>query len=368
MRVLRSGIVWENPKPYLVTRHAMHPTPVNLGGGQILCAHDIGQAPESMDYETWVSRSMDGGCSWLLESKINGERTERPTTSFVRIARTAGGLVGLGARLYRDNPDEGLLNRRNLGYVPMDVILVRSADGGRTWSLPETVMTPLEGPAFEISHAVLELPDRTWLAPMATWRGWDGRLPNGEKALVLISRDRGRTFADYGVTFDGTAEGLIHWEQSVVSLGGNDVFSVAWVYHPESGSHRPNRYTVSHDGGRTFAPAREVGIQGQTCKVARLRDGRLLLAYRRVDKPGLWAQLATLRSDDTLVQGEALPLWGAGMASSGMEGAGNRSDELSALKFGFPQMVQMEDDTVLLVFWAFEDWGCRIRSILLDVR
>lgn len=367
MKIARTGIVWENPKPYLTTRHAMHPTPVKLGQGEILCAHDIGQAPESVDYQTWLSRSTDGGATWALEGPINRERTTRPTSSLVRLARTADGLVGLGARLYRDNPEEGLLNRQNLGYVPMDVVLVRSRDQGRTWTLPETVQTPLEGPAFEISHAMLELPDGTWLAPMATWRGWDGRLPNGEKALVLISKDRGRTFPHYGVTFDGTAEGLIHWEQSVVSLGGQDVFSVAWVYHPESGTHRPNRYTVSHDGGRTFTPARDVGIKGQTCKVCRLGDGRLLFAYRRFDKPGLWAQLAELRGDDSLVLGEALPLWGAGLASSGMAGTGNQSDELSALKFGFPQMVQMEDGKVLLVFWAFEDWGCRIRHILLDV-
>lgn len=367
MKILETGLVWDNPKPYLETRHSMHPTPVNLGNGELVCAHDIGSAPESLDYQTWLSRSLDNGKTWTLEQPINKEQITRPTSSMVRISNTRDGLVGLGARQYRDkHPGEGVLNRENLGYIEMDLIQVRSSDKGKTWTLPETVTPPLEGPSFEVSHAIVEQENGAYLAPMATWRGWDGSLPNGEKAIVLRSKDQGRSYPDYGVCFDGTDEGLTHWEQSVVCLDSDTVLSVAWIYHSASGTHRPNRYVLSLDGGRTFCPPREIGIQGQTCKVCHLGNGRLLLAYRRNDKPGLWAQAA--QYDGTAIQlQEEMPLWGTGLAGSGMSGEKNYSDELSALKFGFPQMMMLDSQTVFLVFWAFEDWNCKIKYLRIQV-
>lgn len=362
---LASGVVYENPKPHLRSQQAFHPTLADLGDGELVCAFDLGQAVEALDYRTYRSRSLDGGASWTFEGALFEPPPGRPTTSTIRINRTSAGLVGFGSLAYRDDPEEGVLNRDNLGYAPMDLVLLRSADKGKSWAGPEKIETPLAGPAFETCHNIVELPDGRWLAPTATWRGWDGDLPNGEKAIVLISEDQGRSWPQYGVAFDGSAEGLIHWEQSVVSLGGSDVVSIAWVYHPESGETRPNRFAVSHDGGATFGAAAEIGINGQTCKGLRLHDGRLLLAYRRNDQPGLWACLANFDGTrwELLAQ---QPLWG-GRTSSGMAGEANRSDELSGLKFGFPQFVQFDNGRVLLVFWGFEDWGSKIFWLRLGI-
>ena len=366
IEMLDTGIVYENPKAYLRSRHAFHPTIVDLGKGELLCAYDLGEAVEALDYRTYRSRSTDGGSSWRFEGPLVTEKTERPSTSSVRISRVSSGLVGFGGRYWRDNPEEGLLNRANLGYVPMELILVRSTDNGKTWSAPETVAPPLVGPAFETCHNIVELPNGRCLAPTSTWRGWDGELPNGEKGFVLISDDQGKTWPSYGVTFDGDAEGLIHWEQSVVFLGGDDVLSIAWVYNPATGKNLANRFSVSHDAGKTFGPPGEIGIDGQTCKMLRLRDERILLAYRRNDRPGLWAVLT--RFDGSRFEKLAeLPLWGAGLRDSGMRGAGKGSDELSALKFGFPQMVELEDGKVFLVFWCFEDWCTKIRWFRLRI-
>lgn len=368
MKIINKGIVWDNPKPYLETRHGMHPTFVNLGNKEFLCAHDIGNAPEAMDYQTWQSRSLDGGKTWKLEGTVNKEKTAAVTTSMVRISKTATGLVGLGARVYRDHPGEGVLNRENLGHARQDLILLRSQNQGKTWSMPETITPPLVGPSFEVSHKILELTDGVWLAPMATWRGWDGSLPNGQKAVVLRSLDKGQSFPEYSVTFDGDSENVIYWEQSVAEIAAGKLLVTAWVYHPASGKHLPNRYTYSSDNGQTFAPPREIGINGQTCKVCKLNDGRIFMAYRRNDRPGLWAQIAELAADGTLKLGEELLLWGNSLLnSSGMDGTENRSDELSGLKFGYPQPEQLEDNSVFIVFWAFEDWNCKIRYVNVSI-
>ena len=100
------------------------------------------------------------------------------------------------------------------------------------------------------------------------------------------------------------------------------------------------------------------GFRGQTTKLTQLPDGRVLAAYRRNDKPGLWLTSAGSRatSGSTI---ETAPLWQG--AASGMTGERSRGEELAQLKFGFPQMVVRPDGDVMLVFWCEEDCIKNIR-------
>ena len=70
MNILATGIVYENPKPHLRTRHAFHPTIVDVGNGEWLCAYDVGEAVESLDYNAFRSRSPDRGATWTPEGPI----------------------------------------------------------------------------------------------------------------------------------------------------------------------------------------------------------------------------------------------------------------------------------------------------------
>lgn len=364
---LEAGVLYRNPKTYLRSRQAFHPSLVRMEDGELICAFDIGEAVESLDYRTYLSRSADEGRTWGFQGPLFEERLDRRFSSSVRVSRVSGGeLVGFGGRFYRDDPEEGVTNKATLGYVPMDLILLRSGDGGRSWRGPETILPPLAGPAFEICHSIVELPGGRWLAPTATWRGWNGERPSGEKTVVLISEDRGRTWARYGVCFDGGTSGTIHWEVSVISLGGARVLAVAWAHDPKGGRNLPTPYALSSDGGETFTSPRPTGLRGQTCKMLGLDDGRMLCAYRRDDRPGLWASLARLEGEDWTNEAEA-PLWGTHLESSGMTGQATSAEELSSLKFGYPSAVRMRDGEVLMAFWCLEDGTTNIRWMRLRV-
>src|SRR5579872_3677322 len=131
IEVVSTGVVYRNPKPYLRSIVAYHPSLVLLADSQFLVTFDIGQAIESLDYHTVAARSRDAGATWDLEGPL---LTSPPpeTSHTVRVCQVGDGtLVGFGASFHRDNPDEGLLNRQTSGFVPTDLILVRSSDGGR---------------------------------------------------------------------------------------------------------------------------------------------------------------------------------------------------------------------------------------------
>ena len=360
-----TGLVYRNSKPHLRSIHAWHPTVVRLEDGSMVCAFDLGQAVESLDYGSYVTHSSDGGRTWSPPAAIFKETVQRPSTHSVRISRTRDGTVlGWGARFYRDeHPDEGLTNRANLGYVPTELILLKSSDGGRSWEGPRPIQPPLVGPSFEICHPVLELADGRWLAPVGTWKNWKGEAPNGMKAIALMSCDRGETWPEYVNVMDEYRDQVIHFEQSITRLVDGRLLAVAWALHEPSGKSRPTPYALSQDG-RSFSQPRLTGMRGQTAKITCLPDGRVLCLYRRDDQPGLWANLSRIEGDNWVNLSEAL-LWQG--AVSGMTGNAPRAEELSRLKFGFPNMVVLPEGDVFAVFWCCEDSVHNIRWLRIRV-
>ena len=369
VEVLETGLVYRNPKPHLRSVHAYFPSVVVLSKDEFLASMVLGSAFESIDCHIYLARSTDSGRTWNLEGPLYGGDPNRPTSETCRISIVPGGeVVAFGARFDRSNTEEGLTNPETLGFVPTELFLFRSGDGGRTWSGPEFVDPPLVGPSFEICAPVLPLEDGRWLAPTSTWRGWDGECPNGMKAIALVSYDRGRTWPEYVDVMDGRERGIIYWEQKIIKLEGSRLLSVAWAFHEPSGEDLPNAYSISEDCGRSFGPVRSTGVKGQTLTPLYLGDGLVLSAYRRTDRPGLWAVLSLLEGDGWRNISEA-PIWGAGMEGLRREGpTEDMSREFRSLKFGAPSLVQLPDGDIFLAFWCVEDCVSNIRWFRLRVR
>ncbi len=351
IELLGSEVVYRNPKPYLRSLQARHPSLVVFDDGELLLGFDLGQSDESLDYATHRARSRDGGRTWQLEGPLLAPAAQPPTTNSLRLSQVDGEIVAFGNIHHRERQDEGLVNRATLGFVSTDLVLMRSQDRGRTWSSTERIVPPLESPAWETCHHVVALRSSRWLAPTATWRGWNGEHPAGEQTVALISDDRGRSWPRYGRIFDGRPSGFIHWEVSVVQLRDGRIMAVAWVHDPRTLADHPNRFAISSDDGETFGEPESTGLHGQTCKLLQLQDRRLLCVYRRLDRPGLWANLATLDNGRWRNLAEIVVWQGEGAAVTRTE---NSADGLAALRFGYPSPLQLADGQLVVVFWCVE--------------
>jgi hypothetical protein len=357
-----TGLIYRNTKPHLRAVNAMHPSLARLDDGTMLCAFDLGQGPESLDYATYLSRSADGGVTWgnptPLTLPVSGPRYANQIT---RISRVADGtLVGCGVRIYRDDPEEGFVSRETFGYAPLDLFIIRSTDGGQTWTEPRLVKPPLIGPAFEICHGIVELRDGRWLWPTSTWKGWDGLAPNGMRAVAFVSHDRGETWPDYIDVMDRWAQGIIHFEQSLVQLRDGRLLAVTWALHEASGRSDPVASAISEDG-RTFASSRSTDVAGQTTKMACLGGGDILAISRRTDVPGLWAHRARI-DGNRWVNLDQAPVWqGKPLDATGT----TRGEDLANLKCGSPTLLRVSDDTVFAAFWCSEDGITVIRWVRL---
>lgn len=363
IELVDTGLVYRNPKPFLRAVHTWHPSLVLLNNGDLVCGFDCGQAVEALDYRTYVSRSSDNGRTWTAPRRMFDDPVTRPSTHTCRLSRLKDGtILGFGARFYRDDPEEGLTNRETLGVGPMELITVISADGGKTFSMPATIKPPLVGPGFEVCHGVIELKDGRVLAPTATWQGWHGEAPNGVQAIALVSYDRGKTWPEWISIINQWDQGVISWEQGLTQLADGRLLCVVWCFDTKSGKSLPNRFAVSQDG-KSFSAPRENGMQGETAKIIALDDGSVMCLYRRLDQPGLWASLVRIDGDQWNQLAECCVWKGP---KSGLLGEWkSSSDELSALKFGFPSLVQLPQGDVFAVFWCHEESVNNIRWVRL---
>lgn len=362
--VVAQGYVYRNPQPFLRSIVAYHPSLVLLSENEFLATFDLGEAVESLDYHTVVARTEDTGQTWHLEDSLLRDRPPFSTHT-IRCSRLAdGSLVGLGALFNRTNREVGLLNPKTSGFVPTDLFLVRSEDRGRSWTVPQAVVPPLVGPCWEVCHPVVELRDGRWIAPVGTWRGWQGESPSGEQTVALISDDRGKSWSKFGRIFDGRKTGRSHLEVSAVELEDGRILAVSWVHDLTTNKNFPTEYSLSESRGETFSEPMLTGFRAETCKLTQLRNGLVFGAFRDSERPGLWGTLARVDGEQWMTVSEVL-LWQG--SAAGMQGQNTSAHELSSLKFGSPSIKQISSGDVLVLFWCQEECITGIRWIQIKI-
>lgn len=365
LQVVGTGLIYRNPQPHVKSIHAYFPSVVTLANGEMLAALVLGEAFEAVNLHTYLARSRDNGATWNLEGRLAPDTPGRLTSDSSRLtAFPEGEIVAFIVRHDRtDHPDEGLTSTETLGFVPTELLLTRSTDFGQTWTEPRPITPPLVGPSFELCAPITPLADGRWLLPTSTWRDWDGNCPNGMKTLAFVSYDKGQTWPEYTDVFGTPERPVIHWESKIVALSDGRLLAAAWGYDEAAGKDLPNQYTVSTDGGATWTPPQSTGLLGQTGTPFVLAGDRILFVYRRIDCPGLWANIVRLDGARWINESET-PLWGSDVGGLTRHDA-NMAKNFQALRFGAPCINAAPNGDLFVAFWGVEDCVSNIRWIRL---
>jgi sialidase-1 len=364
LKNLTTGVLYCNPKPHVKSIHAYFPSVVVMPNGEMVALYALAEAFEAVNAHGYLSRSADGGQTWQHGGRICPDVPGRLTCESGRITVTPEGeLIAVLVRADRtDHPDEGLTNPENLGFVPTEILTTRSSDAGHTWSDPAVVEPPpaVKGPSFELCSPITILTDGRWLWPTSTWRTWDGSLPGGNRMVAFVSKDRGVTWPEHLDVMSSPEGNLIFWESKIVELSDGRLLAVAWCHDEKTSSDRPNQYAFSADGGATWTPPESTGLSGQTLTPILLSGDRVLSVYRRMDEPGLWANLSHFE-DDRWINDDAQPLWG----NKSIDGV-TRTDDgavemFHTLRFGAPSMIRLPDGAIHMTFWCYEQCVSIIR-------
>lgn len=367
-KVLSSGYVYRNPKPHLWSRQAAFPSLVALENGDILCAFDRGSAIASLDRRTYISRSSDGGETWSEPGLIfEPDESRHPVSTSCRISRLPGGdLIGLACLFDRTRTDEGHANSKTGGFVRTEMATVRSTDHGITWSRPEPICPAIAWERFEICSPIVAVNSKRLLAPTSIWPDWGGACPHGaHRAIAFVSSDAGRTWPSVTSVLDMAPDPVTGWEQKQAILADGRLMAICWTMNLQTRQSLHNHYVFSSDAGDTFGPAIKSPVHGETNTPLALRDNHILAAYRRVDRRGLWVQLARIDGDawKPLID---VPIWGTEALSYASD-EGSVMQRMHTLQFGCPTLVELPGGDILLAFWCVEDCTSNIRWYRLGI-
>ena len=326
-------------------RDSAFPQVVELPNGDLIAAYSNHGGQFVTGGTDW-SRSTDGGRTWQHEGTLLAATSDPETTNFLKpsISRDGRTIYAYGSRLRASTHD-------GFGGRPTDAIFVTSSDSGRSWSEPTLIPMPTD--RLEISHGILVLESGRLLAPTATIE--PARF--GERVLVAISDDGGRTWPRHSVAMQDPGGRYGYLEQKLAELAPGRVVASAWTTTMTDMDDTTNSYAISDDGGWTWSAPRSIGTRGQTLSVVPLGpnagDRVMLLYNRRYGQQGIVMAIARMTDENWPIEFEAL-LFDAHGRRAGQERE-NGVAEMLDFKFGFPTAIRLRDGSYLASWWSVED-------------
>ena len=190
IEVIEDITIYDNPRPQVHSRHGIFPDLLELPGGELLALFVLGEAFESPNSTTVVSRSQDGGRSWTLQGPLYDKSVD-PVVSSDGMKATRlrdGRLIAVGYRFYRHDLEQGISLEETGGILPGDDVVSFSEDEGRTWTVPRVI--PRSHPELlEISGPCIQTADGDLLAVAGIFKMPDGSNPSGQYGVLFRSRD-----------------------------------------------------------------------------------------------------------------------------------------------------------------------------------
>jgi len=207
--------------------------------------------------------------------------------------------------------------------------MIRSTDGGRTWS-------PKYDCGVGSPHGPTELSDGRLLF-VGNWkadsyeRGQNGS-PYGPQLGAMISEDDGLTWRRAGAIPQrpGDPLGSYHEPHAVQTPDGRILVHIR--NHSEQDRHCILQ-SESVDGGETFSVPRNTGLRGLPAHLRRLKDGRILTTYGYRVVP--YGNRASLSEDGGRTWSEPMVL----------------DEKPEPRDLGYPTTVELDDGTLVSVWY-----------------
>jgi hypothetical protein len=239
----------------------------------------------------YFSRTVDGGRHWSAPRAIY-ETPPGMQTSANQIVVTAGGeLVNVFNELGLETGSHHPRHDR--------IALIRSADGGSSWSEPETVATstvagvtdPNTGQVIRAGDSFTHIAVDPRAGTSTIYAAWaDARFTDGRTQQIVLARsaDGGRSWSE-PVALTGNLEAPAF----VPGVAVNDRGEVAVSYYSFVAGQPPARallaqywITVSRDRGETWLPARPLSPRAFDLRTAPFNGGFFLGEYQGIASAG----------------------------------------------------------------------------------
>ena len=318
--------------------------------GQVVCVFVASSGMGCNDFKPMLTRSGDGGATWTDAQPLWPHLADDWSILAPVSRGHDGDLLVFGSRCRIDEPGESFWNDQTQGLKENELIWSRSVDEGATWLEPQVIPMPTPG-AAEAPNPMCATRHGRYLACYSPYGTFDPTLRVDRSVFVLVySDDRGATWRHsemmrFGAPDSGTAMG------AVAPLADGRALGAGWHLHLHDEQDFPTPYALSDDDGVTWGPHRSTGITGQSVSLTALPDGGVLMPYnqRRHGQPGVWLALARPTEADFGLETDQI-VWPAPAATQ--TGTSGDHSQWTDFAFGSPAVTLLDDDKLLVTFWA----------------
>lgn len=355
-----------------------YPLSTKLQDGTVAVVYRQGETKHSHDGILVIQLSKDGGQSWSAPQTVVNGLLESPTQTVVTggicqapsgsLLAVYGTVEGLPPGVYPFTPEGSKCSRH--------VFMVRSDDAGFTWSKPMRVELPTlkragitTGP-FVAANGIVCIPI-------------ENKLPTGNSATMLVvSRDDGQTFG-LPITVAADHAGRLNLcDARFDVLPNGRVISLLWTFLEENEVTIEAHRTFSDDNGLTWSAVENIGCVGQITAPLALPDAsinsNIVIAvsnYRHSPMGSLlwisedggenWAVESPILlwdAEQRIMTGKPVTIQPPGTTDEQVW------DELQRFSFGTPDLVLLDNRTVLLTYYATLDEVVHVRACGFRVR
>lgn len=368
MKVKFSSLIYDNPLPQLRSRQAAFPFLAELDDGTILAAYQIGEAFESVDGTSYISKSTDGGKTWSGPYPMFDKSGEViPITDCCKVTSLGGGkLVGIGYEYDRTHPEWPIGNPQTGGLIDDRVYITRSHDNGQTWSAHESVANHW-GLHTEASAPITVLKNGDWITPITGFPDWSGKMSDRLCGRLLRSSDEGKTWNDDTVCMEFDGDCVTCYEQRACQLEKSGaIVVIGWNENVQSGERLNNHYTISYDNGKTFCKPIDTGVHGQASSVCAIGEDKLLALHavrRDTDEPGIYGYIVDLADGRWNIQEQQL-IWAP---STPVLRDAKAADIFAFLKFGQPGAIRLKNGDIMMSHWFASDGQYKTMATYIEM-
>lgn len=371
IEIVDSGVVYINPDPGYRYDFACHSHVAQISERELLCTFQRGQALYSVDSLAVVTRSTDGGKTWVQQGLLHDpEGDDRPYSYHGPfVTRLADGTLVVNAiRWDRSDPAKPLFNEKTGGILPAETILLRSTDGAATWSGPQVVALP-DGMVITPSCPIVVLADGRWLHAFDEWHSFDAPGPYKPRTVGLFSSDAGLTWGDPVAFADGAPSGKGHWHGKIIRLRDDRLFTLFWSAETGPQAALPLYYCLGTADGREWTTPAPTNIPGQTNWPVELADGRMVVLYtvRDTEPPGFFAAYSEDGGKTWDLDGQVMVWDATGRDKIGVSAPDDYPRSHDTIAYGAPTATVLDNGDVFCSFWCTELSTTHIRCARLRV-
>ncbi len=265
-----------------------------LDEGHLLASWRVGSTKESADGRILISRSNDQGSTWSdpiepFYAPTSGSQARFTWEGvpgelhFAPLTHLGKGHVMTAMMWFdRSDPELPMFNPDTEGLLPVRTLLAESSDGGQTWSAPWMFdATPYDGfdavtaPMFEVPPG--EGRPAQLVCQFETNKPYNDTQPWMHRAMLKFSGDGGRTWAQPTTVAHDPSLKIRYWDQRHAQSSDGLLVAGLWAYDAVNHNEMNFHMTWSQDGGQTWSPPCDSGLDLQQPYPVFLPDGRLVV-------------------------------------------------------------------------------------------